>query len=588
MSDYKELGLPPDPPARTAPRPAAPAPGKGSKKGPKGTKKSKTVALKPWVITPSASYSYGVPSPIWHESHGFHVGGIFQHRQLLNGFGIGLEYEQRSTARPISATDRLSRVKGKSHTGHLVLQRETFSSGLLSKSSTLKIGIGPHSTSQQTLYTQDGGSVTVDGKSALGITLTSLTEPLNIHAITNWLSFSPFLGISVTDAKGSDFDGMRLLLGLNVRFSLGPKNTKTVSTDKKQKPGWFVFGHDLFSHGFKLTHQYLTSRLSNDYETIQRDINLSGGAPGNLTYLQPIKLLNGALTIFNQGGEMERYFAYDDGKGWGYLALMGAGAAYMFGKGTASKTIGISSLAQVGRMLIFMPLRTPTMRDAMDAKKKKKEAFKALMGSFALDFGAALLGSIIIGAGQNTELSRGMLMGSTLSQGGLTFTNIPGIKSSTAAQYMLMYYFGSDGTKGLLGGALLRKHFRGLNLGLETTVATSTLAGNDKKNGKFREKPLPSFICVSPGYQIEKKNFHLHVGPNQCFREGGNDGITGSIGAQLSVGGHVMLGSIKKTKISLTGSLTASGGWNFGGIVPDKPKNSGYGMLGASVGLRFD
>ena len=584
MSDYKEIGLPPDPPARTAPRPATP-----TAKGPKGKKKkSKTVTLKPWVFTTNFSYSYGMPSPIWHESHGFHVGGIFQHTKLLNRFGVGLQYEQRSTARPTSATDRASRVKGKSHTVHLVLQRETFSSGLISKSSTMMIGVGPHSTPQQTLSTQDGGSVTVDGKSALGITLTSLTEPLNIHAISNWLSFSPFLGISVTDAKGNDFDGMRLLLGLNVRFSLGPKKTKTVSTDKKQKQGWLVFSHDAFSHGFKLTHQYLTSRLSNDYETIQRDINLSGGAPGNLTYLQPIKLINGALTIFNQGGEMERYFSYDDGKGWGYLALMGAGAAYLFGKGTASKTIGISSLAQVGRMLIFMPLRTPTMRDAMNAKKKKKEAFKALMGSFALDFGASLLGAGIIAAGQNTELARGMLMGSTLSQGGLTFTNIPGIKSSTAAQYMLMYYFGSDGTKGLLGGALLRKHFEGLNIGLETTIASPMLAGSHKKDGKFVEKPLPSFICVSPGFQIAKKNFHFHAGPNQCFREGGSDGMTGSIGAQISIGGHVLLGSIKKTKISLTGSLTASGGWNFGGVVPDKPKNSAHGMLGASVGLRFD
>ena len=566
----------------TSARPAPTAKGKAGKPD--------KIDIKPGVLTVNSGYSYALRSPIWFESNGFHLGGIFQHTRQLNRFGVGFEYEYRSTSRPISATDRSSRVKGNSHVGHLVFQRETYASRLRSSSSTIKVGAGEFRTPKQTLHTQDGGSITVPVKSALGVTLTSLTEPLNIHAVANWLSFSPFFGISVTDAKGSDYDGMRLLLGLNLRLSFGPKHTVSVDPNKKQKPGWWILTHAMFSHGFKLTHQYLTSKLSNDYERIQQDINLSGGAPGNLIYLTPIKLLNGALTMYNQGGDLEHYLSYDDGKGWAFLAAIGAGSAYLFGKGTASKTIGFSNLAQVGRMLIFARLRTPTQRQALIKKKTiKKEAFKALMGSFSLDFGASLLGSIIIAAGQNTELSRGLLMGSTLSQGGMTLANIPGIKSSTAAEYMILGYFGSDGTKGLLGGVLLRKHFKGTNLGIETTIVSPVLAGaHMRKDGKIVEKEAPSFICTSPGFQKMWKYGHLHVGPSQCFREGGSDGVTGSIGAQLSVGVHALLGKVLGTNISFTGSVTASGGWNVGGTRPGTPRNSAYGIFGASAGLKFE
>lgn len=592
MGDNFDIPLPRDiARGRVTPRPA-PASSAGTKKpGKKKGKasKPKTVDLKAWVATFNLGGSYGVPSPIWHESGGFHASGIFQYTNRLNRFGIGLEYEKRWTHRPLTPTDRLSDVKGESHTGYLVLQKETFSSSLISTSNAMMIGYGKYLTPHQTIKTQDGDPVTVDRKSKDGWTFTKLMG-VNIHAVTNWLSFSPFIGISVTDAKGDDFDGMRLLLGLNVRFSLGPKNTTTVSTEEKHKPGWFVFIHDLASKAFGLTQQYFTSRLSVDYEDSQHDVDMSGGAPGNLIYLTPIKLINDTLTMYGQGGEMESYLAYDDRKGWAYLAAMGAGVPYLFAKSTASKTIGISSLAQVARMLIFMPLRTPSQRRALIKKKKiKKEAFKALMGSFALDLGASLLGSIIIGAGKNTELSRGMLFGSTLSQGGLTFTKIPGIESSTAAEYMLFGYFGSDGTKGLLGGVLLRKHFKGLNIGLETLIASAVLAGaHMRKGGKFVEKEPPSFICTSPGLQFNKKNWHLHVGPNQCFREGGSDGVTGSIGVQLSAGVHFLLGKVLGTKISLTGSVTASGGWNVGGTRPGTPRNSGYGTVGGALGFEFE
>ena len=563
------------------PRPSKP---KGTKKS-KGKDKKKSVDLKPWVVTPSAGYSYGMPSPIWHESHGLHVGGVFKHTKLLNRYGVGLQYEHRWTKRPLTATDRLSNVKGTSHTGHLVLQRETFTSPLLSSSNTIMFGLSQNITPKQTISTQDGGSVPVDAKSALGMTLTSFTEPLNIHA-TKWLSFSPFFGISVTDAKGDDFDGMRLLLGLNVRFSLGPKNTKTVNTEKKHKPGAFVLTHSVVSQGFKLAQQYYTGRISSDKETMERDISLGSGSPGNLTRVTAIELLNGALTIFNQGSEMNLYLSFDDSKGWWYLAAIAAGAGYLFGNGTGYKANGWASFAQGGRMGIFAKLRTPSLRKAMGEEKLKKETRKALWGSFGLDFGKAFLGGALVGAGVDTQITRGLVAGTTLSQAGISFMDIPGIRSSTSAQYMLMYYYGSTGTKGILGGLLLNKHFKDLNMGMETIFASPTLGGTEKKDGKFRNEPLPTMICASPGYQLRKKNWHIHAGVQSCIRQGGADGVVGSIGGHASAGFRIPVGTVKKTNLALTGTVSISGGWNFGGA-EGKPRNSGFVMPGLSLGLEW-
>lgn len=583
---FEEAGLP-----KQAPRPAAPRRAAPAKKGTPAVTKPSELKLNPWTTQFRLGYSGGIPSPIWKESHGFQIEGMFKYAYGRNRFGLGINVDHRTVLYPVSATDNRSRVKGYIITVSAIIQRETYRFPWLSTSSTFLIGGGTWTVPKHTVTTADVGSKDYPRQVVRGgPVLTSRTD-FNFHVIPNWLTISPFFGIRVDEPKAFEFTGMSLLLGLNISLSLGPKPTQTLDLNKKQKPNWFVFGHDMLSQILKLVHSSYTIRPSNDYEVIQRSIDLGTGEPGNLTYLPPIKLLNGVLSMYNHGVARDRFFLYEDWRRYAMPLAEAAGAAYLFtpregiSGGTAGRTVGFSSLFNAGSTLAFTHLRTSMQRNKMSDKKRIKEARAALVGSFAINLAGSLLGGGLIARGVNTENSRGLLIGATLSQGGAVFSSIPGIPSRTSVEYMALYHFGSGGS-GPLGGVKIRRSYPTLNTGVEVIVADPMLVGAHKKNGKFVTKP--SFVCVSPGFQIDKKSWYFHIGPRQCFREGGSDHKVGSIGAQISIGGRIPLGKITGREISLTGSLTLGGDWLFGNVEGSKaPNNAGSGMAGVSVGFEF-